>query len=197
MQTYIINFYKKAPYRLIKYLNKTHMERESTMNKKIFISILGLLMLVATVGTAKAQIIATVEVRDSGNFIINDQTVPLGTIAFAYGYYEDQIGNQPATATMQVYFSIDDVNYVFKATIFSGTVNDGETKFAGTYTMDELGFYQFRWTCEIQGGGQWCQETAQARTKIQLFIPEPATIAGLLIALSAFGLLAFKKTRSK
>jgi hypothetical protein len=98
---------------------------------------------------------------------------------------------------MQVYFSIDGISFVPKATIFSGTVNDGENKSAGTYTMSELGYYQFRWTCEIQDGGPWCSETAQARTKIQLVIPEPATIAGLLMALSAFGLLAFKKTRSK
>jgi len=173
------------------------MEREISMNKKIFIPILGMLMLIAIVGTAKAQIIATVEIRDSSNNLINDQTVPIGTIAHAYGYYEDQIGNKPATATMQVYFSIDDVNYVLKATIFSGTVNDGETKSAGTYTMNELGYYQFRWTCEIQDGGSWCSETAQARTKIELVIAEPATIAGLLMAFSAFGLLAFKKTRSK
>jgi hypothetical protein len=167
------------------------------MNKKIFIPILGLLMLIAIVGTAKAQIIATVEIKDSSNNLLNDQTVPIGTTAYAYGHYEDLIGNKPATATMQVYFSSDDVNYVLKATFPSVTVNDGETILAGTYTMNELGYYQFRWTCQIQGGGPWCQETAQARTKIQLVVPEPATIAGLLMALSAFGLLAYKKTRAK
>jgi hypothetical protein len=167
------------------------------MNKKIFIPMLGLLMLVAIVGTAKAQIIASVQIRDSGGNLINDQTLPIGTTAHAYGYYEDQTGNKPATATMQVYFSIDGSSFAWKATIFSGTVNDGENKSAGTYTMTELGFYQFRWTCEIQNGGFWCHETAQARTKIQLMVPEPATIVGLLMALSAFGLLAFKKTRSK
>jgi hypothetical protein len=167
------------------------------MNKKILIPLVGFLVFAALIATAKAQITASVEVRDSNGHLINDQTVLIGTIAFVYGYYEDQIGNKPATATMQVYFSIDEVNYVLKATLFSGTVNDGENKSAGTYTMTELGYYQFRWTCEIQDGGQWCQETAQARTKIQLVIPEPATIAGLLMALSAFALLAFKKTRSK
>jgi ketol-acid reductoisomerase len=167
------------------------------MNKKIFIPILGLLMLVAIVGTAKAQIIASVKIRDSSNDLLNEQTVLIGTTAYAYGYYEDQIGNKPATAKMEVYYSMDGVSFTKKAEIFSGTVNDGETKSAGTYTMNELGFYQFRWTCEIQDGEFWCQETAQARTKIQLVIPEPATIVGLLMALSAFGLLAFKKTRSK
>ena len=167
------------------------------MNKKIFIPILAVLMLTTIVGTAKAQIIASVEIRDSGGNLINDQTVTIGTTAHAYGYYEDQTGNKPATATMQVYFSIDGISFVPKATIFSGTVYDGENKSAGTYTMTDLGFYQFRWTCEIQNGGQWCQETAQARTRIQLVVPEPATIAGLLMALSAFGLLAYKKTHSK
>jgi hypothetical protein len=173
------------------------MEGESNMNKKIFISILGLLMLVAIVGTAKAQITASVWIRDSGDNLINGQTVPIGTTAYAYGYYEDLVGNDPATATMRVYFSLDGSTWLERETIFSGTVNDGETKFAGTYPMNELGYYQFRWTCEIQDGGPWCSETAQARTKIQLVIPEPATIAGLLMAFSAFGLLAFKKTRSK
>lgn len=181
----------------IKHPDKKHIEGKISMNKKIFIPMLGFLMLVAIVGTAKAQIIASVEIRDSSNNLINDQTVLIGTTAYAYGYYEDQIGNKPATATMQVYFSNDGSIFTWKATIFSGTVNDGENKSAGTYTMTDLGFYQFRWSCEIQGGGPWCQETAQARTRIQLVIPEPATIAGLLMALSAFGLLAFKKTRSK
>jgi len=149
------------------------------------------------VGTAKAQIIATVTIKDSSNNIINDQTVLIGTTAYAYGYYEDKTGSKSATCTMQVYFSTDGSSFVLKATIFSGTVDDEENKPAGTYTMNELGFYQFRWTCEIQDGGIWCHETAQARTKIQLIIPEPATIAGLLMALSAFGLLALKKRRSK
>ena len=167
------------------------------MNKKILIPLVGFLVLAAIIGTAKAQITASVEIKDINGNVINDQTVIINTVAYAYGHYEDLIGNKPATATMQVYFSTDGSSWVFKATIFSGTVNDGETKFAGTYTMNQLGYYQFRWTCEIQDGGQWCQETAQARTKIQLVIPEPATIAGLLMALSAFGLLAYKKTRSK
>jgi hypothetical protein len=167
------------------------------MNKKLVLTALGLMMLATFISIAKAQIIASVQIKDFNGNLINEQTVPIGTTAYAYGYYEDQIGNKPATATMQVYFSIDGISFVLKATIFSGTVNDGENKSAGTYTMTELGFYQFRWTCEIQNGGFWCQETAQARTKIQLAIPEPATIAGLLMALSAFGLLAFKKTRSK
>jgi hypothetical protein len=167
------------------------------MNKKIFISVLGLLMLAAIVGTAKAQITASVEIKDSSNNLINGQTVPIGTTAYAYGYYEDLAGIKSATATMQVYFSTDGSTWVPKGTIFSGTVSDGETKFAGTYTMNELGFYEFRWTCQTIGTSVQCTERAQARTRIQLIIPEPATIAGLLMALLAFGLLAFKKTRSK
>lgn len=167
------------------------------MNKKIFIPVLGLLMLVAIVGTAKADIKVSVEIRDSGGNLINDQIVTIGTTAYAYGYYKDTSGNKPATATMQVYFSIDESSWVPRGTIFSGTVISGENKSAGTYTMTELGFYQFRWTCEIQNGGSWCPPAGQVRTRIQLVVPEPATIAGLLMALSAFGLLAYKKTRSK
>jgi hypothetical protein len=169
------------------------------MNKKIFIPMLGLLMLIAIVGTAKADIKVSVEIRDSGGNLINEQTVPIGTTAHAYGYYEDTSGTKSATATMQVYFSTDGINFVLApgGKIFSGTVIDEENKSAGTYAMTELGFYEFRWTCEIQNGGIWCPPAGQVRTKIQLFVPEPATIAGLLMALSAFGLLAFKKKRSK
>jgi hypothetical protein len=166
------------------------------MNKKIFIPILGLLMLIAIVGTANADTTTSVEIRDSGGNLINDQTVTIGTTVHAYGYYKDQSGKS-ATALMEVYYSIDNVTFTKEAEIFSGTVYSGENKSAGPYTMTKLGFYEFRWTCEIPNGTIWCPQTTQVRTKIQLVIPEPATIAGLLMALSAFGLLAFKKTRSK
>jgi hypothetical protein len=167
------------------------------MNKKIFIPILGLVMFSLMVGSAKAQVAVSVEIRDASNYILNGQTVLINTVAYAYGHYEDTIGNAQATAKMEVYYSTDGVSYVQKAVIFNGIINDGETKLAGTYTMNELGYYQFRWTCQIIGASTWCQETAQARTKITLITPEPGTIAGLLMGLIAFGLLAFKKTRAK
>lgn len=167
------------------------------MNKKILILILGLLAFSLIVGTAQAQITVSVEIRDSGNNIINNKAVKINTVAYAYGHYEDTLGNAQATASMAVYYSIDNVTFTKEAVIFNGTINDGDTILAGNYTMNKIGFYQFRWTCQIIGRSTWCQERAQARTHIQLVVPEPATIAGIIMAFTAFGLLALKKTRKK
>jgi hypothetical protein len=67
--------------------------------------------------------------------------------------------------------------------------------------MNELGTYEFRFTCQIGTPETLailrCDERAQARTTIQLVVPEPGTLAGLAMALAAFGFLTVKKTRTK
>jgi len=171
------------------------------MNKKILIPIVGLLVLAAMAGIAKADIKVSIEVKDSNAIVISEATVPINTIAYVYGHYEDQSGNSPASALMEAYFD-DGSGLVYRATLFSGTVNDGDTIMGTPYTMTELGTYEFRWTCTKQvGTGEitvLCrQERAQARTRILLVIPEPGTLAGLIMALSAFGLLATRKIRAK
>jgi len=159
-------------------------------------------MFAAIIGIAKADIKASIEVKDSnpGNSI-DGQTVPVNTVAYVFGHYEDLSGNTPASAIMEVYFD-DGSGWAYRATLFSGTVNDGET-IIEPYTMTELGYYEFRWTCEKAGAGTsgmsiFCrQERAQARTTVQLVIPEPGTLAGLIMALSALAFLAVKELRIK
>lgn len=179
------------------------------MNRKIAVTVLGLMALATFIGIAKAQIIASITVKDSGGNDISGGTVLINTIAYVYGHYEDLIGSVPASALMEVYYD-DGTGWKHKATLFAGSVTDGGT-IVKTYTMTELGTYEFRWTCVVTGTssagaseagrsgvGTFCvQERAMARTKIQLVIPEPGTLAGLAMALAAFGFLAVKRMRVK
>lgn len=173
------------------------------MNRRIVIAVLGLVIVSTLIGIAHAQIKASITAKDSNGNVISGGTVPINTVAYVYGYYEDLIASSPTTALMEVYYD-DGTGWKYKAILFSGSVGDGET-IVRTYTMTQLGYYEFRWTCETvrtsETGstvGTFCtQERALARTTVQLVIPEPATIAGLAIALAAFGFLAVKRTRLK
>jgi hypothetical protein len=169
------------------------------MNKKILITIIALAMVAAFISTAKAQIKATITVKDSKGNVISGGTVHINTVAYVYGHYEDLAGHSPASGQMDVYFD-DGLGLNYKATIWSGNLNDGGTVMR-TYTMSELGTYEFRMTCQIGTpetlGTLRCTERVQARTTIQLVVPEPGTLAGLAMALAAFGFLAVKKARSK
>lgn len=183
----------------IKHLAKgTYRGRK--MNKKISIAILALIMFAAIVGIAKAQIEARIEIKDSGGNIISDQTVPPSTVAYVYGTYVDKAGDAPASALMEVYYDYGS-GWEYRATLFTGMVNDGET-IERTYTMTEHGHYQFRWRCQKEGTSTSkitisCTQQVSMDWAGVFVIPEPATLAGLLMALSAFGLLAVKRTRTK
>jgi len=173
------------------------------MNKKISIAILALIMFAAFIGIAKAQIKAQIEIKDSGDNIISDTHVLPGTVAYVHGTYEDLSGNVPASALMQVYFDDDLTSgpgWQLKEELFSGPVNDGDTV-TRTYTMTELGFYQFRWRCIKEAGTSGMSILCVREVGLDLgqvfVIPEPGTLAGLITALSAFGLLALKRIRTK
>jgi hypothetical protein len=183
----------KTPYK------KEYIEGRK-MNKKISIAILALIMFAAVVGIAKAQIEAQIEIKDSGGNIISDESVPYNTVAYVYGTYVDNGGDVPASALMEAYYD-DGSGWEYRATLFTGMVNDGET-IVRTYTMTEHGHYQFRWRCRKEGAGTSglsisCTQQVSMDWGGVFVIPEPATIAGLLMALSAFGLLAVKRTRAK
>ena len=170
------------------------------MNKKISIAVLALIMFAAVVGIAKAQIEAQIEIKDSGGNIISDESVPVNTVAYVYGTYVDKDGSAPASALMEVYHD-DGSGWEYRATLFTGTVTDGQT-IVRTYTMTERGHYQFRLRCEKEGIGTSkitisCTQQVSMDWAGVFVVPEPATIAGLLMALSAFGLLAVKRTRAK
>jgi hypothetical protein len=107
--------------------------------------------------------------------------------------YEDLSGSASATGVMKVYH-----NNVSKETLYNGIVADGET-ITKTYLMSEPGTYEFRWDCtKITAAGysiQCVTERALVRAQVMLVVPEAGTIAGLVMALSAFGLLAIKRTK--
>lgn len=170
------------------------------MKNEIPIAILTLIMFAVFVGVARAQIVALIEVEDSSGNSISDVTVPLYTVAYIYGTYQDLGGNAPALASMIVRFD-DGSGWVYKDTLFTGTVIDGET-IERTYTLTELGSYQFIWRCEKEGAGTSgisisCTNEVATDRVVTFVIPEPGTLAGLITALSALGLLAFKKMRAK
>ena len=170
------------------------------MKEKISILLIGLIMFVVVVGVAKAEIEARIEVKDFNGNIIGGETVPHNTVAYVYGTYKDLDGNAPASALMVVRYD-DGSGWEERATLFEGTVNDGET-IERTYTMIEHGDYQFVWRCQKEGAGTSgmsisCTREVALDYVLMFVIPEPGTIAGLIMALSAFGLLAVKKIRTK
>ena len=170
------------------------------MKKRMLFSIFALAMFAAFLGIANAQITATITVKDSGGNTISGGTVHLGTIAYVSGHYVDLAGSSPASGQIDVYFN-DGSGLVYKATIWSGNLVDGQTVTAPPYAMNELGTYEFRFTCQAGTAETLailrCDERAHARTTIQLTVPEPGTLAGLAMALAAFGVLALRKIRAK
>lgn len=173
------------------------------MTKKILIAILALTMFAAIISIAKAQLKAQIEIKDSIGNIISGTDVPPNTVAYVNGTYEDLEGNAPATALMQVYYDNDltsDPGWQFKEELFSGTINDGDS-IIRTYNMTEFGYYQFRWRCTKESGTSGMSILCVREVGLDLgqvfVIPEPGTLAGLIMALSAFGFLAVKRIRAK
>jgi hypothetical protein len=163
------------------------------MNKKLVIAALGLVMVAMFVGIAKAQINVTLTLTDAGNNSIKG-TVPAGTIVFVHGSYTNQ-GSQ-ANGLMEVYYN----NGQTKETLYSGNVRSGQT-ITVPFTLTKQGVYEFRWTCTVgintSGFGTQCIIRRGLVTVriVTLPLPEPATLAGVIMALSAFGLLAIKKVK--
>jgi hypothetical protein len=163
------------------------------MHKKLVLTALGLMMLATFIGIARAQIDVTITLTDASNTSIGS-TVPVGTIVYVHGFYSNQ--GSPADGLMEVYYN----NGQTKETLYSGSVNSGQT-ITESYTLTKEGSYEFRWTCTVEVGtsgfGAQCIikrgfVTVQILT---LQVPEPGTLAGLIMALSAFGLLAIKKAK--
>jgi hypothetical protein len=163
------------------------------MNKKLVLTALGLMMLATFIGIAKAQINVTLTLTDASNNSIGG-TVPAGTIVYVHGFYSNQ--GSPADGLMEVYYN----NGQTTETLYSGSVNSGQT-ITKTYTLTKEGSYEFRWTCTVEVGtsgfGAQCIIKRGFVTVhiVTLPVPEPGTLAGLIMALSAFGLLAIKKAK--
>lgn len=172
------------------------------MNKKILITILALIMFAAIIGIAKAQLEVQIEVKDSNGNSIDGETVFPNTVAYVNGTYKDLKGDAPASALMQVYYD-DDLStpdWKLKETLFNDTVKNGQN-IERNYTMTELGYYQFRWRCTKESGASelsiLCVGEVGFKSALVHAVPEPGTLAGLITALSAFGLLAVKRIRTK
>jgi len=172
------------------------------MNKKILIAILALVMFAAIIGIAKAQLEVQIEVKDFNGNNIDGETVFPNTVAYLNGTYKDLKGDAPASALMQVYYDDDlsTLDWQFRETLFNDTVNDGQS-IERNYTMTELGYYQFRWRCAKESGTSemsiLCVQEVGIDLGLTTVIPEPGTLAGLIMALSAFGVLAVKRIRTK
>ena len=168
------------------------------MKKPALILIIGLFALfaftaVAQAPVAQAQITASIQVKDLGGNVLNNQTVNVNKIIKVYGTYNDPAGT-PAAYTIGIYLDTGS-GYMLKAS-WTGNVPSGNTVTSPEYTLSQIGTYQFRFTV-ISGAMISCFETAQARTTINFVIPEPATIAALTMGLGALGLFAYKKRRTK
>lgn len=164
------------------------------MNRKISMATLTLVVFALAMGVANAQIYAELELKDAGGNNLNGETVLLGTVVHVYTTYN--LAGSSALSTLGVYHD-DGSGLTHEKTLYNGLVNDGQT-IEETFTVTEHGTYQFELMCEkINGEGSIkCEE--RVRVIAQTFVvPEPGTIAGLMMALSAFGLLAFKKLRTK
>lgn len=167
------------------------------MKKKFTVAVLGLVAFALFVGVVEAQIKVTLEVKDSGGNVISGP-VAVNTVAYVYGYYEDMAGNAPASALMEAYFD-DGSGKTLEATLFDGNVNDGTTTIK-PFTMAKDGTYEFRWDCRKEGvvttsSVMYCRVERGLDYSTVFVVPEPGTVVGLLMALSALGLFAVRKSK--
>ena len=165
------------------------------MKKPGLVLIIGLLAAIALTAVAQAQITAQIQIKDLNGNVINDgQIVHLNTIIKVYGIYNDPAGT-PATYKISVYLDTGSGTYT-PITSWTGTVESGQPAESQQYTLNQLGTYEFNLTV-TSGAMISCNEKARASTRIQLTVPEPATLAALTMGLGALGLFAFKKKRTK
>lgn len=173
------------------------------MKKKIVLATLGLMMFAILIGVARAQINVSITITDAGNNSV-PSTVPIGTTVIVHGFYQDASDGASAVALMEVYYD-NGSGLTSQTTLYSGSVDSGQTITRST-TLTKPGSYEFRWTCTqgvtasslgTTGFGAQCvvKRGFITVTLVTLPVPEPGTLAGLIMALSAFGLLAVKKAK--
>jgi hypothetical protein len=172
------------------------------MNKKILVATLGIIVFAMLISVARAAITVWIDVRDSNGVSVKNATLDLNTVVTVHGYYEDNNGRLPATAKMEVYFD-DGTGKTLDTILYFGNVNSG-TEIIRSYTMTKIGTYEFKWEC-TKGGSTIKTASFSTQCRIEkgldltsvFVVPEPATIAGLLMALTAFGLLAYKRSKKQ
>ena len=166
------------------------------MKPNVVMLILVAVLVAVTVSAAKAQIDPSIVVKDLSNNVLNGQTVNLNTIVVIYCDYVDPA--YPSTTGYIDVFLDQGSGFNYIGNIWTGPVNSGQIIQSPQYTLSQMGTYKFTWSIQAhQTEGGPCPETAQVGTTVRLVVPEPATVAGLAMGLSAFGLLAIKKKLSK
>jgi len=168
------------------------------MKKKIAVA-LAVTLFAALACIAEAQIKVVLQVKDSGGNVIEGGTVHSNTIVYIHGYYEDLGGNTQASALMQVYRYTDGTAKTLEATLFDGVVDDGAT-IIKEFRLTKHGTYEFKWDCRKEGATtvysvMHCRVQRGLDYSTVFVVPEPGTVAGLLMALSALGLFAATKSR--
>jgi hypothetical protein len=161
------------------------------------IVILAAVLFFASLTVGKADMTLWVDVRDSGGSSIAGTTVPVGTLVYAYGYYNNSPGID-ASATITVFYSVDNTSFAEKATLFSGTVVPGQTVVGSAFALTDIGYYQFRWTCtEILDSSRCDNGVKQARVVLNNAVPEPAPLVSAVLGVLALGVFFVRKRNVK
>ena len=167
------------------------------MKPNVLILILVAALVAVTASATKAQIDPSIEVKNYfTNNVLNGQTVNLNTIVVIYSEYIDA-AHPSSTGYIDVFLD-QGSGFNYLGNIWTGPVNSGQTIQSPNYTLSQVGTYKFTWSVQaLQTKGGPCPETAQVGTTLRLVVPEPATVAGLAMGLSALGFLAVKRKLSK
>jgi hypothetical protein len=166
------------------------------MKSNVLILILVVTLVAATAIAVKAQIDPTIEVRDLSNNVLNGQTVNLNKIVIIHCEYIDA-AHPSSTGYIDVFLD-QGSGFNYLGNLWTGPVNSGQWIQSPQYTLSQMGTYKFTWSVQaLQTNGGPCSETAQVGTTLRLVVPEPATLAGLVMALSAFGFLAVRRKFAK
>lgn len=167
------------------------------MNKKIILTVFTIIMAAAFISAAQAQINLTLTVTDAGGNSLGS-SIPVNTIIYAHAFYSDLTTKASATGVLAVYYNGAATP---TATLYNGKITSGQT-ITETYNLTKTGTYTLKWTCtegvtDANGAAIQCIiQRGLTSISLQVFpLPEPGTIAGLIMALSAFGLLAAKKAK--
>jgi hypothetical protein len=164
--------------------------RMQKKTRKIVLSLmLGFFVFAPLSGFVKADIEVAIEVRDASNNSLKGETVPLNTLAYINGTYEDLNGTEDGDYSMKVLYS--DVGFGgpwTPETEWTGIVNDGAT-ISKQWTMNKLGYYKFTWHVENS------YDEGLVSTKVGPVIPEIpfGTIMATVASFAALGVLIRKK----
>ena len=161
------------------------------MNRKLYHSILTLVLLAFTISAVQAKIDLGLAVFSNGNNI-EGQTVPLSTKANITVSYDNTNGKSAAGILFVWYRNSPIGSWAPKEVLFvKVSMPSGFTKTV-QYTFRLPGYYKFTWTVL-----RTVCESKTVCAKVGPVLPEPGTLAGLAISVAAVGLFFAKKRLTK